>query len=714
VSAQRADQPHRHSDTEQSHLCVSVSPWLILLCVLRPLGVLAARDQPQGHKDADTNSHRVPVSLWLLILGVLWPLCVGCRRAAPPSPPLTAQLSGSFETIAVAAPVRIVRDRWGVPHIYAQSQDDLFVAQGLVQAQDRLFQMDLWRRSVQGRLSEVLGPNFIERDAMTRRVQYRGDRDAEWASYGLDTKAIATAFVRGVNAWVALARVRPPEEFVLAGWKPDLWEAEDLLNRTDAFVSSGDAIEEVFRARLVAALGARRVEELFPRGHVADVPPGFDVTMINYVVGDAIREVGTPPFFLGLAAPVRLKADTTYDTDSSVRGVRLPPSREASADRHSLGGGGQPDRRTVHTLPHPSPRYLVHLNAPGWNVIGATAPWLPGVAVGHNDRIAWDAEPFDADTQDVYVERVNPSNPHQVDENGRWVDTDIIKDAIVVRGRAEPFMFEKELTRHGVIIASDRAGHLTFVVRWSGSEPGAAGELGALALDRVASRAEFYASLERWKMPARRFVTIDTGGTRAFRVAALAPIRRGWNGSLPAPGWSGAAEWVGWRVLDASPASTPTAAALVGRLARAQPDRADALLQKLDEAERRRDSPRIQRALIVDALADVMREPGPAPGGAVFTHPLAITDAARRRFNVGPIAPPRADARPFALVFTPADWDRSTAMNAPGQSASPDSPHFADLARRWAAGESIPLVFSDAAVQANADATLTLQPVSKP
>ena len=151
-----------------------------------------------------------------------------------------------MQVTGLAAAVRVVRDRSGVPHIYAQSQDDLFFAQGFVQAQDRLFQMDLWRRSVQGRLSEVLGPNFVERDAMTRRIQYRGNPDAEWASYGADTQSIAAAFVRGVNAWVALARERPPEEFVLAGWKPEPWSPEDLLNRTDAFVASGGALEESF------------------------------------------------------------------------------------------------------------------------------------------------------------------------------------------------------------------------------------------------------------------------------------------------------------------------------------------------------------------------------------------------------------------------------------------------------------------------------------
>ena len=142
-----------------------------------------------------------------------WPLAVclcliaGCRAAPPsPSPPLTPQVSGTLAIAGLAAPVRIVRDRWGVPHIYAESTMDLFTAQGFVQAEDRLFQMDLWRRAAQGRLSEVLGANFIERDAMTRRVQYRGDLEAEWASYGPDAQMIAEAFVRGINAWVAMAR----------------------------------------------------------------------------------------------------------------------------------------------------------------------------------------------------------------------------------------------------------------------------------------------------------------------------------------------------------------------------------------------------------------------------------------------------------------------------------------------------------------------------
>ena len=645
------------------------------------------------------------MSPWLFVLCVLCFLCVSsaCRRTPPPPlPPLVAQVSGTIAVPGLSVPARIVRDTWGVPHIYARSQDDLFFAQGFVQAQDRLFQMDLWRRLALGRLSEALGPNFIERDAMTRRMQYRGDPEAEWASYGPDAKTIAEAFVRGVNAWVTLARERPPEEFVLAGWKPELWSPDDLLNRTDAFTASGDAFDEIFRARLAATVGATRARLLLPGERAIDIPAGLDIAVVPDLVAEAIRRVGTPPFFLGLAAPV---AEGT---------VRLQPARDP-----------------VRKLDHPSLRYFVHLNAPGWNVIGATAPWRPGVAVGHNDRIAWTGEPFGADTQDVYVEKLNPSNPHQVEDGGRWVDIETRKDWIAVRGRKTPVDFERETTRHGVIVASDRERHLAFAVRWSGSEPGAAAEFAAPALDRATSWPEFRSALARWKMPARRMTYADADGQRGFQVAALVPVRRGWNGAIPVPGWTAATEWTGWRTLDdlphainrsTAPETSPRAAALAARstaiatqmileAARLHHDRADALLQKLAAVTSSPDSLTTQRAAIVDALAEALRERLPPTGGPVlFAHPLGVTDAARRRFNVTARARAGAAAEPFAMIFNPTDWERSMAISAPGQSGSPESAHFADLVKRWTDGEYFPLAFSERAVQAAAEATLTLVP----
>jgi penicillin G amidase len=473
----------------------------------------------------------------------------------------------------LAAPVRVVRDRWGVPHIFAENQDDMFVAQGLVQAQDRLFQMDLWRRSVQGRLSEVLGPNFIERDAMTRRVQYRGDVNVEWASYGPDARAIAAAFVRGINAWVARARERPPEEFVLAGWTPEFWSPEDLLNRTDAFLSSGDAIAEVRRAKL------------------------------SDIIAESIGRVGAPPFFAGSSAAV----------DVPRSGSRVVAARDGTL---SLS-------EAQRALTTPSPRYLVHLNGPGWNVIGATSPWLPGVAIGHNDRVAWGMAPIEVDTQDLFVEEGDTRRT-------------VLQDAIVVKGRRTPFVFDTEITEKGIAVAVDRDKRRTFALQWSGTQPGAAAGLGALALDRAESAAAFRAALAHWKMPARRVTFADVAGGSGVQDAAMGPPLRG-------------------EATDRAPDSRATA-------------------------------PQV-----------------------LFVHPLAITPEARRRFNVGPL--PRArDDNSVQAVFNLRNWDRSRAIAAPGQSESPASPHFADLAALWSTGEMFSLVFTDAAVTANAEATLTLVP----
>jgi penicillin amidase len=597
------------------------------------------------------------------------------------------QVSGEIVVAGLTAPVRVVRDTWGVPHIYAQNDGDLFFAQGFVQAQDRLFQMDLWRRSAQGRLSEVLGPNFIERDAMTRRIQFRGDPAAEWASYGPDANAIAESFVRGVNAWVALARDRPPEEFVLAGWKPEPWSAADLLDRTDAFTASGDALDEVFRSRLIATVGLARARVLLAEDRPLDPSPGVDPAVVPALAAEMIRRVGTPPFFLGLAGPitegtVRLKADTT-------------------------------EIQSAHRLDHPSPRYFVHLIAPGWNVIGATSPWRPGVAEGHNGRVGWRAVPLAVDSQDIFVEKLNPANPRQVEDQGRWVDIDVRTDLIAVRGRKTPVDYTTETTRHGVIVASDLERHLAFAVGWSGSEPGAASELAASTLDRAASYPQFRDALAHWKMPARSIAYVDAD-RKALLTVGFVPGRRGWNGAMPIPGWTGTTEWKDWIVASPPPiAASRKAEAMQILLAslRAHPDRGDALLQKLAAASSLPDSLTAQRAALVDALAGALRESMlTASEQVLFAHPLAVTDAARRRFNVLAAAPAGAARDPLAMTLDAADWDRSTAIDAPGQSGSPESPHFADLAALWSDGKTFTLAFSERAVQAHADVTLTLRP----
>jgi penicillin amidase len=742
---------------------------------------------------------------------------VACRREPPKTPaPLTPIVSGTMALAGLSAPVRVIRDQWGVPHIYATNRDDLFMTQGFVQAEDRLFQMDLWRRTALGRLAQVLGLNFVARDAMTRRIQYDGDLDVEWASYGPDAKAIAAAFIRGVNAWVALARARPPEEFVLAGWQPDRWAPEDLLARTDAFAAGDRALGEVFRAQLVASVGIDRANALLASQPPIAMPAQLSLSLINFTLADTLREIGPPPFFIGLARPVA--ASNAWAISSNRSATRKPI---VANDPHQL-------------LDNPSPYYLVHLSAPGWNVAGATPPWLPGVALGHNDRVAWGRTAVDADVQDLYVEKLNPQNRHQVEDRGDWIDTRVVRDRVWVNGQRMPSDFEREYTPHGVVIAVDSERHVAFTLKWSGMEPGG-GALAVLGLDRAASWPDFRAALGRWKTPAAAFTYADVDGTIASQVAALMPVRRGFDGALPAAGWTRTSEWNGWATLDELPhdvnprdgleiaansstarlsrlrellgaaprfdvpalagfqtdSSSWNAAMLVPLLAYVRSNRDDverartrlfrwdrnlsvdsgeAALYVLWERELRHlwVRPRVPAALadeladrasegfvpalltpsrvwfdgdvkaarnrlVLDALTaaldELLKAGAHGPWGTLhqttFEHPLAINGPAKRRFNVGPFVTPGygesviATGGPsfnakrgasFRAVYDLSDWDRTLVVNAPGQSGSPSSFHFNDLAKLWAEGGGFPLTFSSDEVNSVAESVLTLIP----
>ena len=160
-----------------------------------------------------------------------------------------AQISGEIPVKGLTQPVEVIRDRWGVPHIYAQNQDDLFFAQGFVAAQDRLFQMDLWRRIAVGETSEIVGKTGLKADRFARLVSYRGDLESEWQSYGPDVRKIAMAFTRGINACIDHIGDRLPIEFQVLGYRPKKWKPEDCLGRMSGIVMARNFQNELQRAK---------------------------------------------------------------------------------------------------------------------------------------------------------------------------------------------------------------------------------------------------------------------------------------------------------------------------------------------------------------------------------------------------------------------------------------------------------------------------------
>lgn len=459
-----------------------------------------------------------------------------------------AQTDGTIRVAGLKDAVKVVRDRQGVPHIYAKNADDLFFAQGFVQAQDRLFQIDLWRRSVLGRLAEILGPDFVERDRLARLMHYRGNMDAEWASYATDTKQIVNQFVAGINAWVTIARQHPPIEFTLAGYQPELWRPEDLLSRAEGFTMGGNALGEVFRSRLIALVGIERATQLLPPEPRIPVvaPSGVDLGIIDEPLQKQLLTIGAGARFSDLTPPTA--------TSASLAARRLEGSNNwVVSGKKSMTGQPMVANDPHRNLDHPSLRYLVHLNAPGWNVIGAVQPYLPGVSVGHNERVAWGLTIFLTDAQDLYIEKLS-DNGQQYRYRDQWIDLQVQKDQIRVKGRPDVAV-DYQYTRHGPVVATDPTRHEAVVLRWTGDEPGTVGYLGDLSLDRAASAKEFREALKHHKMPAENFVYADVDGNIGYQAAGLSPIRKNWPGLLPVPGWTGEYEWNGWFTLDDLPHS---------------------------------------------------------------------------------------------------------------------------------------------------------------
>jgi penicillin amidase len=201
----------------------------------------------------------------------------------------------------------------------------------------------------------------------------------------------------------------------------------------------------------------------------------------------------------------------------------------------------------------PSLRYLIHLSAPGWNVIGSGEPGLPGVAIGHNEHVAWGFTIVGTDQADLYVEETNPADATSYRVGDHWEKMTVVREKVAVRGEAKPVELELHFTRHGPVIHEDEKRHRAYALKWAGNEPGGAAYLGSLALDRAADGRGFVAALKGWKVPSENMVYADVEGNIGWVAAALTPVRKGWAGLLPVPGANGAYEWQGFLPMTRLP-----------------------------------------------------------------------------------------------------------------------------------------------------------------
>lgn len=475
-----------------------------------------------------------------------------------PAPPDTLREAG------LQRPVSLVRDRAGVVHIRAQSEHDLFFAQGWSVARDRLFQLELWRRRATGTLAEWLGPRALPTDRATRMFRYRGNPDADLAVYHPRGKAIVQAFVDGINAYIARTEREPsllPPEFARLGTRPGRWTPAVVVSRHNGLFEGAD--DEAALAQLAARIGADTVRALWALGPRA-------VTLATHgVEAAALPADSLAAFFRALRGSVPLV--TAGDAPSERGDGRAPralPRGESEAMPEGSNNWAVSGRRTASGKPilandpHrviavPSLRYFVHLEAPGWNVIGGGEPSLPGVAIGHNGAGAWGLTIFGMDSEDLYELDVDPRDAGRYRFRGAWVRFAKETHVIPVRGGAADTA-RLRFSRHGPVIATDARRHKAWALRSTAFEPGTAPYLASLRFAQARTWAQFRAACAFAFAPAENMVWADTSGEIGWQVVAKAPRRPRHDGLVPVPG-DGRFEWAGFLPVPQLPhAANPT------------------------------------------------------------------------------------------------------------------------------------------------------------
>ena len=497
---------------------------------------------------------------------VLAATAAGCAGPAEPQT-LEALASRSLATIdgelsapGLKAPVEVIRDEWGVPHIYAENDDDLFFAQGYVMAQDRLWQMEMWRRWHEGRLAEVFGPEALDYDRRTRLMMFRGPWDeTEWTSYHPDAHRLFTAHANGVNAYIEENRDNLPVEFQLTGVVPEPWTAETAVLRWAALgVPSvrGHALHEMQLALNVARYGVRRGEPA-RRSRPVGRPRGAGrPRRLNHHRGRHRRDAGRRRRSVRGGTPARprdRRAVPRPRQPAGAAGVAGPARRRRDRGQQQLGDDRRPFAdRGPDTRQRPPPAHrdaraalLRASGGPGWNVIGGGEPPFAGVDAGSNASMAWGFTFAGTDMVDVYVEELHPDEPDRVRWQDGWEPLRVIEEEIPVKGR-DPEPIVLKFSRHGPVFYEDLENRVAYAVRSVVQEPGTAAYKGSFQLAQAESCADFFDRAMHWLVPTHSLICGDADGNIALQVTGLTPDRDGWNGRLPVPG-NGDYEWRGFR-----------------------------------------------------------------------------------------------------------------------------------------------------------------------
>lgn len=465
-----------------------------------------------------------------------------------------------FPVSGLTDEVEVIRDQHGINHIYAKNEQDLFFVQGYLAAKDRLFQFELWRRQATGTLAEILGKRELERDRGVRLFKFRGDKETELRRYHPRGVEIVDAFVAGINSYIEEARKNPeslPIEFQMLDILPEFWTWEVVTSRHQGLLEN--VKDELNISRVVSKIGVKKAKQLYyfhPNEPVLEIDPGIPEELlmkdilapyqafrrgVNFRPEDIVTSfrIEEKEFEKGTS----LKEDElkfTLESDAFAQGSNnWVISGEKSESGFPIMAN---DPHRLQALP--SLRYWIHLNAPGWNVIGAGEPAIPGVSIGHNEHGAWGLTIFSTDNEDLKVYDLDPKNPNRYRHNGEWRDMKSIQDTIRVKGGADQIVTHR-YTIHGPVTFIDEELNKLVAVQCAWLEPGSAPYLSSLRMDQSKTWEEFREACTYNQIPAENMVWADKNGNIGWQAAAITPIRNGFSGLVATMG-DGRSEWDGY------------------------------------------------------------------------------------------------------------------------------------------------------------------------
>jgi penicillin amidase len=518
----------------------------------------------------------------LLILVILFSAFgfVTARRSFP-------QVDGQLTLAGLDGPVDVYRDSMGIPHIYATTLHDLFMAQGYVHAQERFWQMDFWRHIGSGRLSEMFGKSQLETDSFLRTLGWAKIAEQEVASSSPEDLAIMNAYCEGVNAYLAdhkgtqISLEYGVLKLLNPSYQPEPWTPVNSLTwgKAMAWDLRGNMDTEIERAILLKTLKPEQVDELFP-AYPADHPvivPNIGET----ASANPLYALLTSNDLTTASADLEAAAQNVAAVDSVLGPAGTGIGSNSWAVSGSLTSTGMP---LLANDPHlgiqmPSIWFQVALHcrpqsdACPYEVAGFSFAGVPGVIIGHNDKIAWGFTNVGPDVMDLYIEKLNPDNPNQYEVNGKWVDMEVRTETINVSG-GDPVTLTIRSTRHGPIISEtfgplkdqveptatpfkDEAGislpdHYAIALRWTALEPNHL--FGAIwGFDKAQNWQEFRQAARNFVVPAQNLLFADTQGNIGYQMPGNIPIRKNGDGRTPVPGWTDDYEWTGYIPFDQLP-----------------------------------------------------------------------------------------------------------------------------------------------------------------